>query len=1236
MKMRYFSSSYAYARSAFAVIGLRAEYDADQPLFSILCVAKNLIQRGCPTPPSPRLVGALGGPPPAGSPRIVDATHRPSWARTIQGSDDGNNPALRFWHLLCELLPDDLAYMRALILPEASIARILEGRGRSPEQIPDEFADQHVDFFCPIANLVIEIDGSQHERDPQRALDKRRDRILQYSGTKTLRISTSELGEAKRANAVALHAIEVIRARLEEAAGKHAANLTAQDEPTRVVALGDDAGAEAALIHEYETALRLQATFLELMLEGELSPTAPVWHLDLQGDVPRSRLHAIARAATADIFDIVGNLCALVDPRGSYRPPRIAFAERGTAPRTGSTNALSATVIDVSAFRTWDEADLEAAAQPRTVIIRSAHDLFRNEFELATAPPIRYRTIARAPADIRAKTTDALRYFLKLLFGHDEFRPGQLGIICRALARRPTLGILPTGLGKSMCYQMACLLQPALSFVVCPIMSLMQDQERSLRSHGIDHVARLDSQMTPKARAKVRRNLSAGRFHLVWVSPERFQDRTFRLELREVARKLSFGYAVLDEVHCLSEWGHDFRVSYLLLNKTFRQYCSGVSLLGLTATASQVVLTDLKAELRLTSQDIQTLDSLNRPELRFHIRRTTPDERLYEMDKALDEVATRHSETASKAAVFRPKGEDTICGIVFANTRAGHMESKLVGCEEIKDHLWDLGIPAETYHSGRAEHRTRIQERFMNNEFPVMVATKSFGMGIDKSNVRFTIHAHLPWSIEAFYQEAGRAGRSSDNASADCFVLYVPDSDPERVRRLFSRATTVDAIHRIQPELEGDLSAIFFLWGMGYASFAEELRRMLRLVVLLEDRRTAEDFATIGDDAVGDRSERPDQRSIQTEKALYKLSICGLVRDWTRDWNLRTITVELSSVEGFSLEQAAAQVEAYIARHSPGFSIASPRADHRRYVESYRRALRGEDRGAPEGGQNESQGARRCAPTDLADLEATTEAPEQRSDLARLGALLGMLLMWTNENIVYARRAAIGNMLALCESELDDEQVGRYIESYFKLDTKLNDRLEHVARNPDDVDVWLDVFYRKARRRGTGGEEGTSERAGQGFEVRVLRKDAELADIVPITDRFREAYPTSIGLEWVSLMARLLTNSFDADEVVEDLTSILRRAAHRSASDAQRIRSGTESIMRECGRNAQRACKRAFESFAKGGAIRANVAGVKEMPDSDGADDDEDICCFYATEQEIDSIVAQIEECLSIMQDRSS
>ncbi len=356
---------------------------------------------------------------------------------------------------------------------------------------------------------------------------------------------------------------------------------------------------------------------------------------------------------------------------------------------------------------------------------------------------------------------------------------------------------------------MVCLLQPCINFVVCPIISLIQDQEVNAREFGIDRVGRIESQMNTSEKSEVLDKFGQGRYFFIWIAPERFQMMDFRNQLSKIASNRHFGYAVIDEVHCLSEWGHDFRVSYLKLHGTIKKFCPEAQTLALTATASRNVLEDLLCELEITKANVQTSTSLDRPELSYHIIKTSEADRAENLQKILDHLNDHFCTSEGISSIFEPNGNNSICGIIFCNTTASPY-TPLSSCDGVLGLLRSKNIASDSYHSKKGDERALIQERFLKNEYTVMTATKAFGMGVNKKNVRYTIHNGLPWSIEAFYQEAGRAGRDPSRNSSECFILYSNESDPTDVRTLFEEKTSVSKIREAQESLQGDLSTLFF------------------------------------------------------------------------------------------------------------------------------------------------------------------------------------------------------------------------------------------------------------------------------------------------------------------------------------------------------------------------------------------------------------------------------------------
>ena len=327
---------------------------------------------------------------------------------------------------------------------------------------------------------------------------------------------------------------------------------------------------------------------------------------------------------------------------------------------------------------------------------------------------------------------------LQHYFGYGEFRPGQEELVDGILAGRDVFGIMPTGGGKSICYQLPGLMLPGVTLVVSPLISLMHDQVMALKAAGIPG-AYVNSSLTfPQLRA-VYRNMLLGKYKIIYVAPERLQSDGFL----EAVEQMNISMVAVDEAHCISQWGQDFRPSYLKIVDFIRLLPRRPVIAAFTATATQKVREDVKRILDLRSP-VEVVTGFDRPNLWFEVRH--PELKDGELLRLL-EARKRRS------------------GIVYCATRKS--------VEQVCQLLTDRGYAATRYHAGLEEReRMENQNAFLYDEKTVMVATNAFGMGIDKSNVNFVIHYNMPKSLEAYYQEAGRAGR--DGSNADCILLYAP------------------------------------------------------------------------------------------------------------------------------------------------------------------------------------------------------------------------------------------------------------------------------------------------------------------------------------------------------------------------------------------------------------------------------------------------------------------------------
>jgi ATP-dependent DNA helicase RecQ len=343
------------------------------------------------------------------------------------------------------------------------------------------------------------------------------------------------------------------------------------------------------------------------------------------------------------------------------------------------------------------------------------------------------------------------RDILRRIFGHADFRGLQAQVIGEVLGGRSALAVLPTGGGKSLCYQIPALALPGLGLVISPLIALMADQVAALQQSGVA-AEKLDSATNPDARADIWRRANAGTLDLLYLSPEGLMQPSM---LERLAR-LPLALVAIDEAHCVSQWGHDFRPEYRMLGR-LAEYFPAVPRLAVTATADARTREDIRAELRLNNA-LEFVDSFARPELALSAER----KRAAGHARVLELVAERPNRS----------------GVIYAGSRDG--------VDRLAEKLAAAGAPALAYHAGLDKNvRARRLEHFLDADAAVMVATIAFGMGVDKPDVRYVIHADPPAAIEAYWQEIGRAGR--DGAPAEGITLYSSSDLGWALRRIDSR-----------------------------------------------------------------------------------------------------------------------------------------------------------------------------------------------------------------------------------------------------------------------------------------------------------------------------------------------------------------------------------------------------------------------------------------------------------------
>lgn len=741
----------------------------------------------------------------------IDKTYKTSFEYNPMEENIGSEYEEIFFH---KILSDEFGeYCKQCIETQRDINSILN----ISEEIKNKFHDQRFDFsfrFPHSSNfrdgLVVEIDGSQHEEEPQKTLDRKRDEAVEKNNwNKTIRIKTSEIQ-----GVIEKEKIESIKSFLE-----HPYTKKLKENYENKI-WEKEWGLEALQFALTPIAIaRIQKTLIFLINSNILNMNAKKWNIAiLERDVPCGFL------AIEDFKNLINNLFNL-EGKGKSLPKinlRIYNTEEFSQCQLNNKieiETLNKTikqfradvVLDVSTlqrlgFYKAEKEFEEKVNYKHKVIIRSIHSIsYKEQRKVISAKPLKYKI----GKDGQPKE---LVYFLQNIFRKECFREGQVKILRRSLNLKDVIALLPTGAGKSLTYQLSALLQPGIVIIVDPLKSLMRDQNDNLISYGIDSTVFINSSLKASERKIATENMINGLYQFVFISPERFQIAEFRLYLEKMGRNY-FTYCVVDEAHCVSEWGHDFRTAYLRLGKNSRKYCNAlnsedelkneVPIIALTGTASFDVLKDVRIELDLDEFDEELIISpskYERSELEFRVIKADDiarniilkieikkavankkQDKLFEILNDLPNQKWENEKYENLNEFFDQNLEYKNSGIVFCP----HATDKF-GVKEIYDNFINRNKEFEDitgYYASKLSNEINleeIQDQFKKDELLLLISTNAFGMGIDKPNIRFTIHFNMPQSIESFYQEAGRAGR--DKLKAYNYIIYSDKQINERFR----------------------------------------------------------------------------------------------------------------------------------------------------------------------------------------------------------------------------------------------------------------------------------------------------------------------------------------------------------------------------------------------------------------------------------------------------------------------
>lgn len=1059
--MKKYTANYAYTNPNFVIQNL-VDNRIDSDFLPLLYVIKNILQRGFPTTLSKNLQTELGEIHKLDNfnDRFLFATNQtPIWSNTIKGDKDRNYyPAKDFFETIIPSEFGEYSFVQSLIIPEIEINEITEEDNRN-------FINQQVDFYLPQAKLVIEIDGQQHKTDEiTRVSDETRDNYLLGQGITTIRINTTELRNGIYKEKVKqileyLSRFDKLLTYYKNACDKiEKKKMSEKEIKTKLL--------PTAII-------RFQVLLIELLTHKYLSFTEN-WNFNI---LAHEDLGNFAELAINDLLIWLDTLYKLKNKTNFEKPNFTINITNKKSDFAITTNAIN---LDFSLFKRYTD---ENKISPDVIYLRTDYfDIVKdkNHFRVSTTEPINY--------NITDEDKGILEFFLNNIFDKPKFREGQFPIIANALNRKDTIGLLPTGGGKSLCYQLPCLLQPSINFVVCPIKSLMYDQNENLVNMLVTNVSFITSDLEVNERRQIETDFEQGKYLFVWISPEKFQIPSFREKITSIVANYSIAYAVVDEVHCLSEWGHDFRTSYLNLAKTIDKLSpkdeneeGKIKFIGLTATASVNVLKDIKIEFsrrkqRLEDENIKSLLDYSRKELQFEVINDKGN-KSKQIQSLLKELQDTESfiETNEKAGlVFTPNVNGAYGCFQVSNTLNTLYQNKVswFSGDIPKRDVYDeqtgrkIGTEPVMQRDEFNKYKLQVQKDFKKDKYQILVATKAFGMGIDKQNIFYTFHYGLPSSVEALYQEAGRAGRWDKNKEENkskigkCFVLYSPEThDSERVERLFHKDTTFAEMKEISEEVKWDGKDIFkqvFLFTQGQNDIDEDFKIILGLINTYF--KSESKIRIFWNDAYSKL--RINNETLQ--KAIYRLSLLGIVSDWTTNF-IDHFEVQFKTQNETTITKS---VSDYITKYEPNTDVE----------------------------------------TEILKIQKATILEKS----------VWYLLNWTFENIAYSRKQSLKTLSDWCNQFEDSDSFKSRIDSYF-IFTETTFILQHIAENPKEFAKWFDVLT-------------TNNQFPNEVEFKKLRDSIS---------RFLESYRNNLGLNFLSGFVRLAINEYQDSDGKERFESAL-------------------------------------------------------------------------------------------------
>lgn len=819
----------------------------------------------------------------------------------------------------------------------------------------DGFEGQKADFVLTAPTSVsselpllwcVEVDGDHHRKPEQQLLDRRRDAALTRAGGGCIRLPFGNDPDTIRQITAEYVRAQATRAGFDRLRTDNSFLRDLQENWDRPLWTKITSSRWLELAVVPIAIARVQRAIVHALECGVLSLEQEQWVIAIdERDVPCGKMA---------VEDLTATLTVLAQLSGRQLSlPSIQVVVRSTKEFAGSQLHFGTVatewpdqrsvdlLIDISALQYFGQTaplpdELHHLGNPATIVIRHA-DLPRTDLR-GMEPLAIAEAIDWVPGSDGAQ--DAVEQLLRDIFRKRAFRPGQWAIISRALERGNVVGVLPTGSGKSICYQLSCLLQPCLTLVIPPLIALAADQVRGLKEAGLHRCCSISRIWGREREAVIDEVLTQHKHQFVFVMPEGLQREGFRTKLSELARRRPrpIRTVVIDEVHCVSEWGHDFRPAYLWLGRTARELLGAEALrvIGLTGTASFDVLTDAAREVGgLKEQDLIEADQFDRQELELRITagntykvagRKTHDKLPTLRSLLLDEIPRFFGMTAKE--FYAPDaGKFLRAGIIFCPHAGLEADSQknpfTVGtvAAEVRKILERAGInvPVKAYSAKHTdETKGAIQQQFMDDQIGILVSTIAFGMGIDKSNIRFVIHYAGAKSVEAYYQEIGRAGR--DRAPAFCATILSDnvEAQGDTVERWLRSKDPHLPSPASRKEEKDDRDIQRFFQESNFPPVKQTKRLIWEIAKLLAEgshgQRIEVPFAFAGRIKwqPGELNGKIDDSGKWVERELCRLSYVGLVRDYVSDYNAKAFFVERGDFsEGAVIQNVFSYVQRY-------------------------------------------------------------------------------------------------------------------------------------------------------------------------------------------------------------------------------------------------------------------------------------------------------------------------------------